>query len=69
MSFGPVHEGSSTLVAVQVVALTLAQVSVLPPPRAIVETSAMSDGPGAGPTTTVASVNCDAPPSPSQVRV
>jgi hypothetical protein len=55
ISFVPVQEASPTLVATQEVALPLAQVNVLEPPRAIVVKSAISEAPGAAPTVTVAS--------------
>ena len=67
ISRAPVHDVSSTLLAVQLVALPLAQVSVLDPPSAIVVRSALKLAPGAAPTVTVTSWKSEAPPAPSQV--
>ena len=61
---GPVQLGSSTLLAVQLVAFPLPQVNVLDPPSAIAAKSALSVGPGAAPTVTVVWTNSEAPPLP-----
>jgi hypothetical protein len=68
-SLPPFHAGSCGLLALQLVAFTLPQVSVLEPPPAIVGMSAVSKGPGASPTVTVTFATWLAPPAPSHVRV
>jgi hypothetical protein len=69
VALAPAQSGSSSLLAVQLVAFTLAQVKVLDPPRAIARMSALSVATGAAPTVTVTSTNSDAPPRPSQLSL
>ena len=53
IALGPVQLGSPPLVAVQLVAFPLPQVSVLDPPWAMIEMSAISEGDGDAPTVLV----------------
>jgi hypothetical protein len=60
---------SSALVAEQLVAFALDQVSKLVPPNAIDWTSAIIDAVGAGPTEMLTESDAEAPPAPTHVRM
>ena len=66
---GPDQLESSALVAEQLVAFALDQVSKLVPPNAIDWTSAIIDAVGAGPTEMLTESDAEAPPAPTHVRM